>query len=896
MKERLYTRSPSGSTMHSVHGDTSRLQSMQLGESDRGYGESRNHSKPIIRLPDGEDLVSPVDSSTYLTAQSLRPPESDDGTSNAPPPSMGGLELANNGQSPYDVDDSNDTSDLSVGTLGSGGSRGLDTFRAALDVFDGIRTSTVSIDDSAMMIKRLEKVADHGFKRTYVLGQPVRDIYERAPVLKVGLSFLPGCDRPTVNRLEQTNMIPDKQPDQLDATWRVNTAGHLLNDFEVTNDLSYVTKDRTAEIASKARERLNRQSINPFPATSSYAVIVRNRELDAVTIDSEEVKIVHDLRNHRGEFDLECTLIEVDGPSLLNLIVGYKTLIQRRDPASNLDETKTLLETMMEQVRRLCHRSPILFRMSTRDRIITSRNTRYGINHGREFTTLTTSKGIREIVSLSAAYYSTLDADPKAQKFIRPRYLQMLVLLLSFLNDDDLLEIRPFLESTFKLQAERQHLELLFLKVIPLASINDKLFLTSMVPAFEGWSPREPVKPESGYWDTFITRILPLGYILPGKVSQLGRCPLSWIMKWPKDGFKNSDVFHNLQYEGHMQTFNDIPPIEDLIDREDENNELTVVMTNETKFIIRIQDYEPIICLTEGTYVMQEAQTDGRTRDLIIKEEWLNQASRDAVKMINPVIKNVNAWLMTPRRSNSRLGPFRPKKKMADIKILEECHTSGRITKHRAILGQDTLATAYKLDGRKLFIRDAVSIMAHDILYVESVVKYYEEYMQDQVHGLDGDTYRWIKQQLASVTALIDQAENVRRQLSQDDAISDEPIAKVIQPKGGSPFAPRIWHDYRTYITAGNYLHMEAEKSTVIKVSWLSDKIVEVLLQGGRKKYFASPLEFVDEARREDEVQVGDIAVLAGQYMVLAVPNEEEANDTLIMTNYLRVSSIAMGT
>ena len=83
---------------------------------------------------------------------------------------------------------------------------------------------------------------------------------------------------------------------------------------------------------------------------------------------------------------------------------------------------------------------------------------------------------------------------------------------------------------------------------------------------------------------------------------------------------------------------------------------------------------------------------------------------------------------------------------MADIKILEECHTSGRITKHRAILGQDTLATAYKLDGRKLFIRDAVSIMAHDILYVESVVKYYEEYMHDQVYGLDGDTYRWIKQ------------------------------------------------------------------------------------------------------------------------------------------------------
>jgi hypothetical protein len=156
--------------------------------------------------------------------------------------------------------------------------------------------------------------------------------------------------------------------------WRVNTAGHLLNDFEVLNDLSYVTIDRTAAIAQKARERLNRQFPSPFPSPSSYAVVVRNREFDAVTIDSEQVTIVSDLRSHAGEFDLESTLIEVDGPSLLSLMVGYKTLIQRRDPASNLDETKTLLETMMEAVRRLCHRSPILFRMSTRDKVEISIN------------------------------------------------------------------------------------------------------------------------------------------------------------------------------------------------------------------------------------------------------------------------------------------------------------------------------------------------------------------------------------------------------------------------------------------------------------------------------------------------------------------------------------------
>lgn len=98
-------------------------------------------------------------------------------------------------------------------------------------------------------------------------------------------------------------------------------------------------------------------------------MVVRNRELDAVTIDSEQVSIVADLRSHAGEFDLESTLIEVDGPSLLSLMVSYKILIQRRDPASNLDENKTLLETMMEAVHRLYRRSPILFRMSTRYKV-----------------------------------------------------------------------------------------------------------------------------------------------------------------------------------------------------------------------------------------------------------------------------------------------------------------------------------------------------------------------------------------------------------------------------------------------------------------------------------------------------------------------------------------------
>jgi hypothetical protein len=465
---------------------------------------------------------------------------------------------------------------------------------------DDMRDGVISLEGTDLMIKRLEKAADTGFKMSYVDGQPVRDVIDGAPVLKVGLSFLPGADRPTVARLEQTSMINTRAPDQMDALWRVTTAGSLLSEFEVTQDFHVVQKDRTAEIAKHAKERLSRRSI----LVNSGPVIIRGRPVDAVTIDSEEVKIVHDLRKQRGEFDLESTLIEVDGQSLMHLIVRYRILIQQGGPTVSLDDTKDMLETMMEDVRRLCHRSPILFRMSTRNHIITSKNTRYGINHGRQFTTLTTSKGIQEIISLSAAYYNTLDSDERAQKFIRPRFLQMLVLLLSLLNDDDLSELRDFLEATYKFKADRPNIELLFLKVIPLLSINSKVFLTSLVPAFEGYSPKEPLEKDfTHYWDTFISRILPLGYILPGAVEQLGRNPMSWGVMWPEHGFKSSDIFVNLQYAGELRTFNDIPTIDDLYDmyeKEDETSELTAIFTNDQKYIIRATDYERIVCLMPG--------------------------------------------------------------------------------------------------------------------------------------------------------------------------------------------------------------------------------------------------------------------------------------------------------
>ena len=77
---------------------------------------------------------------------------------------------------------------------------------------------------------------------TYVSGTALEEVQPSAPVLTVGLKFLPGADKPQVNRTEQINM-EGKEPDQKDALWRVATAGSLLSQFNISPDLQIVHTD-----------------------------------------------------------------------------------------------------------------------------------------------------------------------------------------------------------------------------------------------------------------------------------------------------------------------------------------------------------------------------------------------------------------------------------------------------------------------------------------------------------------------------------------------------------------------------------------------------------------------------------------------------------------------------
>lgn len=552
-----------------------------------------------------------------------------------------------------------------------------------------------------------------------------------------------------------------------------------------------------------------------------------------------------------------------------------------------------LLETMIEDARRLCVRSPILFRMSTRMQIINSRNTRYGIDHGPMFRTLTTSKGIQEIISLSASYYNSLDpsgGDDATQNFIKPKFLQMIVLLLSLLNDTDLREIQEFIEATYKLKADRRNLELVFLKVIPLMSINPRVFLKALVPAIEGYplsNDSDDGDAQSHTWNVFMKGLLQNGYLLPGKVADLGRDCLSWIVKWPDEGIKSTAVFNDLQYSGPLRTINDIPPIE--LDPGSTLNELTVILTDGSRYTVSSTDLEKITCLAPGAYPIQEPGEERRSFDLIVHETPINAELYAAIKMTNEIVTIHNSWLTNHKRTGSVKGRFM---RRSTGGFLNECKGSGRLTENVARLGSTTLAVAYKVEGRKISRTDTIRNMAGDIRNLTLLVDHIEKRFDNAGFRISGNERSNFKQNLERAKGQIALADQSRARIGSNVEISDEPISKCLYPQRASGRESNLWHNYRAWcLESTGVLHVEAKQSVVKDITWLSDDLIELLLEGQPFRIHASPLAPVQEGLREDEVQKGDVVMLVGQYVMLGV-QDESRNQSLVMTNYLRLANV----
>lgn len=166
---------------------------------------------------------------------------------------------------------------------------------ANLQVWEDIANKLLPPEESEMMLKRLEKGADERVRRTYIEGQPMTEVDENAATPRIGLTFLPGADKPQVTRLEQIGMA-GQEPDQKDALWRVNTAASLLMQFSVSSDLSIVQSyqgDQTSTVAGRVKNRLHKTKMDrepPSPTLSLLSIsslsLIQPKQ-DRVTIDSQ---------------------------------------------------------------------------------------------------------------------------------------------------------------------------------------------------------------------------------------------------------------------------------------------------------------------------------------------------------------------------------------------------------------------------------------------------------------------------------------------------------------------------------------------------------------------------------------------------------------------------------
>ena len=435
---------------------------------------------------------------------------------------------------------------------------------------------------------------------------------------------------------------------------------------------------------------------------------------------------------------------------------------------------------------------------------------------------------------------------------------------------------------------------MLFLKVIPLLSINPRVFLKALIPATESFPlSNDRDEDHSHIWNVFVKRILRDGYLLPGTVHDLGRERLSWLYKWPEAGLKSTAVFSNLQYGGRLRTMNDIPPFE-INPGGASLKEVTVVMTDLAQYTIDAIDLEHIICLTPGTYSVREAGASHLNHDLVIEEYEINGDLHEAIRKTNAIIQEVNSWLASTNLKGNVKSRLRGKGRNEPV-FFTEYKGSGRITRNVAVLSHARMAVAYKVEGRKISGTDVVRSMARDIGVLNGLIRSVETkstIIDNKAAALDKKA---LKHALEEANNLIKLADQSRVSLNAVDDISEEPISKCLYPERDVGKEPAVWNEYKASCEEHQgLLRIEGKVSTVNDVNWLNEDIIELSLKDQSAKVYATPLKPVEEAYREDEVRIGDTAILVGKYIILAETDGDcsDPGAGYLMTNYLRVTAV----
>jgi len=592
--------------------------------------------------------------------------------------------------------------------------------------------------------------------------------------------------------------------------------------------------------------------------------------------------------NDQAESSAELALIEVDLTSMTSLTQKLRSLVSLTGLPATSPGIRIDLESLIDNSNHLFDSSPFLLQMSIRASICQSTTIEYGARRGSTFLRLANNELIKDGITSIAVYFTYFAKDDSTP--FRLRLLHLIILLLSMVNDVDVQEISDLLESIFNLKADRGYLELLFLKFIPLVADTPKGFLQAVAFALEGHrltgiADLESNSGQSHYWETCILQILDKGFLLPGSAPDLGRDKFSWMTKWPDGGYMSSQIFRNLQPTSiGPRTLVDLAFDELHIERT--LYWRGVIMTNVIEYGIQAADYDQIKSMVPGRYLVQEAC--GSHAYLIIEERDVNS---DILKAIRKINKSIAGLRKTPLIE--RLPP--------------DCQWSGKLQQISAQIDKHVLALNFKLNRKDVYRIDASRAMSQDIREASEIIDQILRQLADNKVPLT-EIHLSLREAIADLMLARQAREKV---VGADDfKLNSNPISEVLQePSISSPSIKRHWSEYKAWFEGVNTrLHIEAFRSVVSNVAWLSSHKARMSLYGFETEYVVTTLAPFNESASTyselddtpatlegtpayEAVHEGYSAILAGQYLIMADRLDKGKGDSgeFRMRNYLRV-------
>ncbi|CZR68945.1 uncharacterized protein PAC_18846 [Phialocephala subalpina] len=579
--------------------------------------------------------------------------------------------------------------------------------------------------------------------------------------------------------------------------------------------------------------------------------------------------------------------IEVDGQSLLRLIFNFRSLIGAKgeDAYYSVQETIDILETIIEDARRLLVRSLILSRASTWLTVQQSENTRYGTDNGTRFSP------------------SRLVLETEAQLKIRPKLLQMVVLLLALLNDNNLKSIRQVLEEDYELQSDRKSIEPMILKVLTLSTVEPLDFLRStlsnvnqrrvIIPDYEETRAKE--------LDKVLGDINTLRWLLSGSIEQLKdskHLPKqngSWKLTWSR--YTDSDIFDQLQYSGQRETVNKIPPLK--INTESLGTLLIPVeFLNGLTHNVQSKDLELINRTEPSTYDLEDQKTKQHTNVVVESVEMFGElldAGEDLVKICHTINAYSSPVPGVPQdRSRNRLAQFgrelgrrepRPKTEPRIQFIVPKLYGSRDKRTTSILVGparnKEVVVTSWVLEGKKILFSDMVFSVQTDLNVLNVLMKKLKDFHKIQAGRATKQSDARLKElleglarQLKKVDRFLAKAEEDKVQLQTTVAEKGyEPISCIDFPDHGYHTYQPPWCHYKHEYRQDSNLEIRSDRYIMSSVPEWEYQIVHFRLGDSLS---TSAALLTRDTNRGKQILKGDTVLLLGSFVAVVVSKKKK--------------------